>query len=470
MWDIVRCVKTGEPIVLDESHLVGGRKSGKTTTYYILYYLLAMVAPKEFGWYSVRKFVAGARDLLDDACTTYDSYGIDYHVKYSTNELTINGNKMRCFGINSSHTLRGAKKAGLPRFGNVKYAFIFFEERFEFEESDVMSVVEAVRSITPDGSKTQYIILNACNPWAKNSPYIEYLSKIQSWDINALKTKGNQIGLYDVPVGNGYTKKMLIQYTNWRISQRFLTKSEITNILDTWNKDKRRAATVDWGLPGYEDGAIYTHVLHNLTESIWEQKDYLCAGGDYGWGRDEHSGKTVFFFGGANIENGIDLYGEYVSDNKTYVKSPVTVASEVVDFYCYQMRNYMNRVGLTYFPELCVRVDNMADGMIAILNQECQKRRLAWLRFGACKKYPVQDRIEITIALMSRQMLRVNTRDEKYPVKLLQKEFELSYYEKTEKQKRAKKDDHAINAYEYAIENVLYKFGKEGIRLKRKVW
>ena len=43
-------------------------------------------------------------------------------------------------------------------------------------------------------------------------------------------------------------------------------------------------------------------------------------------------------------------------------------------------------------------------------------------------------------------------------MKLLKSEFESAFYEDIETQKRSNTNDHAINAYEYAIEPLLYKF------------
>ena len=43
--------------------------------------------------------------------------------------------------------------------------------------------------------------------------------------------------------------------------------------------------------------------------------------------------------------NGIDVYGEYVTDNHTIVKSPNKVAEEICEFYLVQMREYCNRNG-----------------------------------------------------------------------------------------------------------------------------
>lgn len=458
MYDIVRCVRDHKRIPIDEFNLMGGRRSAKSTSVFLLYPLLCQYAnPKDFGWVSVRNEVQSSLDLLDDITQAYDGYEVNYGVKRAEQKIILNGNTMRVIGVNNNRKGQKARKSGFPRFSNVRYVFIFFEERFEFNEDDVRAVIEAVRSInTISGLETQYVVINACNPWAKSSPYVTYCGKYQTWNVNILKTTGNQIGVYDIPLGEGKVKRALFHYTNWRVAKEFLSESEINQILDTWNFDKKRAATSDWGLPGYEDGAIYTHLLTNLHKAIYQEHTWLIAGGDYGWGRDSNSGKTVFHFGGASLESGIDIYNEYVTDNHEYVKEPNRVAEEVVLFYLQAMREYCNRIGWSSPFNISVRVDNMAMGFIQLLNNYAQKYKLNWLKFVRCKKYPTQDRIELTLALMGRQMLRLGDN-----VRLLKDEMELAQYStETETQKRVKKDDHALNSFEYAIEPIMYKLAR----------
>lgn len=476
IYDIVKCIINGDKIPLDEFNLVGSRKSAKTTSYFILYLILACIAPFSFGWVNVRERVKDASDMFKDLKSIADTYQIAYRANEKDLELEINGNICRFYGVDNNRKTRGSKKAGIPHFTNVRYLFIFFEERYEFSEEHISAVKEAVRSVSDDPNfHAQMIILNACNPWSKKNEYIKYCSKHMSWDVNQLKKTGNQISIVEIPLRDGQVKKALFQYTNWRVCREFLSQSEINTILDTWNIDPRRAAVVDYGLPGSEDGAIYTHLLNHLGESIYKEQDWLIAGGDYGWGRKETSGKTAFYFGGATLDDGIDIYNEYVQDNHTYIKSPTQVAQEVVEFYKYSMNVYMKQNNKVYVPELVVRVDNMAVGFIDILNNTARQNRLEWLMFVKCKKHPVADRIEITLALLAGQKLRINTKDAKYPVKLLPQELDFAQYEESRsgKQNRLKENDHGINGFEYAIENIMYKFNKEipnEKRARRALW
>lgn len=41
--------------------------------------------------------------------------------------------------------------------------------------------------------------------------------------------------------------------------------------------------TTDYGIPGYEFGAIYTHLLHKIAPPIYNgEGQYFLAGMDYG--------------------------------------------------------------------------------------------------------------------------------------------------------------------------------------------
>ena len=454
----------GERIPIDEFNLIGSRKSGKTTSLFILYAMLACIVPHLVGWVNVRERQKDADDMYKDMKAVLDTYQVGYRPNEKSLELDVNNNICRFYGVDNNRKTRGSKKAGIPHFTNVKYIFIFFEERFEFSEEHVSAVKEAVRSVSDDPNfHPQMIILNACNPWSKKNDYIAYCGKHMTWDIKQLKQTGNQISIVDIPLRDGQTKRALFQYTNWRVCKEYLAQSEINTILDTWNIDPRRASVVDYGLPGSEAGAIYTHLLNHIGESVYKEQDWLIAGGDYGWGRDESSGKTAFYFGGATIEDGIDIYNEYTQDNHTYVKSPNQVAKEVVEFYNYSMGQYMRALHKQYVPELVVRVDNMAVGFIEILNNTARQMRMNWLTFVKCKKFPIPDRIEITLGIMAGQKLRINTKDKQYPVKLLPQEFDFAHYEESRsgKQNRVKENDHGINGFEYAIESVMYKFNRE---------
>lgn len=155
----------GEKIPVDEVNLIGSRKSAKTTSLFILYAMLACLVPELFGWVNVRERTKDASDMFKDLKSILETYKIDYKPNEKDLENNVNGNVCRFYGVDNNRKTRGSKKAGIPHFTNVKYIFIFFEERFEFSEEHVSAVKEAVRSVSDDPTfHPQIIILNACNP------------------------------------------------------------------------------------------------------------------------------------------------------------------------------------------------------------------------------------------------------------------------------------------------------------------
>ena len=135
-----------------------------------------------------------------------------------------------------------------------------------------MSIREAVRSISDE--ETYILDIFVWYPWSKGHPYISYLGDLLPWDLAKLISCGSQFGIREIMVGEGdeeRTKKIAFHYTNWRVAIDVLAADQIKNILNTWKIDRKRALTTDYGLTGYENGAIYTHLLHHKVSSIWKE-------------------------------------------------------------------------------------------------------------------------------------------------------------------------------------------------------
>lgn len=454
LYQVVDCVKKGVPVPIDEFNLVGGRKSGKSISIQLLYGLLGML-PIKVGLVAFRASKDSSVELLNDFVATFESFDIPHRVNKSKGTIQIGINTIRIYGLNSMSTY-GAQKSGLAKISGVNYIFKYFEERFEFDTKQYQALQEAIRGFD---NAVQSITINVCNPWSKGSPYIKYCESFQKWNLNTMKTTGNQIDIYEtLDKESGIKRTILFHYTNWRIAKSVLSNSEIAEILNTWNIDRNRAMTTDYGMPGYEFGAIYTHLLHKVGKPFYHlEPQYIVAGMDYGWSQRDTGGKTVANFGVANLENGVDIYGEYIHDNARTPKSPNQVAKEIVEFYIKQMELFMHNTGNQVPQKTIVRVDNMAVGIITILNNVAKDYRVNhWLTFVKCRKYPISDRISITLALMGAQWLRIDNIE----CRNLISEFEMSQYEDTETEKRIKANDHSLNAFEYAVEGVMYKLAR----------
>lgn len=444
--------------------LMGGRKSGKTTAVIIFWVILCFYLPVgTFGIYAFRNLKNQAMDLFTDICNTLEALGVQYKTIRSRMEITVNGNTMRIVGANNNRKGQGATLTGLPKFADVKYGIVWFEERFQFSEEDYSAIIQAVRSISNNGGQTKYLYISTSNPWAKSHPYVKRMISIQPFNTNIMKEVGSQIGIYEKKYELGeeiVSSFQIIHYTNWRIAKQYLGKNEIMSILEQWKINPVQAPVIDYGAPGYESGQIYTHLLNNIGKSVYQPHEYIVGGVDYGWGRESTSGKTIALFAGISIDNGIDIYDELEQDNHSgKVESPIEVGEKIVEFYWQNIVKYANAIGWGNPKDISftVRVDNANVSLIAILNDIARRRNLHFINFTRCKKLPINDRIEVTLAIMSRSKLRISQ-----SVKELVQEMELAYYEKDAYvQKRAKENDHALNAFEYMIEPAMNLFARE---------
>lgn len=469
VWDyIIKPAMRGDKIPVDIIDVFGGRYSGKTVMFcpFLWTLLCDFVDTRTFEFICFRRSQKSAEDLYGDVITVLDAYNVPYKTWKSSHRISYNNNTMRIYGLATNKKSSTALKAGLPRAGDVKYCFVFFEERFEFDEEDISWIKQAMRSMNTSKIQTQYIYISASNPWAKSHPYISGLLNKQPFNEAKMRRDGSQVGIYDIKRTIAGLKgeietieeKQIIQYTNWRVVQQYLAPGQKAEILNSYKVSKVRGLTVDLGYPGYESGGIYTDYLNNLAQSAYIQHEFILGGVDYGWSEKNFGGKTVALFMGASEESGIDIYGEFSHSNADQPISSNEVAEKIVLFYRDQMQIYMNKLGLAVPIEIWVRVDNANNVFIDMLNDTAAKYRIRWLHFTSCVKLAIQDRINVTIALLANQKLRINSNTSFYPVNVLKSELEFATYKETETQARVKKNDHAINAFEYAIEPMMKRF------------
>lgn len=440
-----------------EINLVGGRFSGKSTAVQVLVGLAASARTTPLGIVFVRASKDAGYDLMNDIISTFDAFDIVYRCVYSKNEIVVRNTKIKVIGLNSMSKY-GAKKSGFPKFNNVSYIIKVFEECFEFKPEEHKAVQEAIRHNL--GDVPDYLTINICNPWAKSNWYIQYCCSYQQFDMNVLKEKGNQFGIYTYyDSETGLTQRKVFQYTNWRVAREHLTQEQILQVRQYWQTDRNRAMVADYGLPGFEFGAIYTSELHRIAEPFYStEPQYILGGMDYGWSQTEGNGITSCIFGAGTPDNGLDIYGEFTWDNSKQPIEPNALSIRVVEFFKQEMENFMRNTALIYPLKLVVRVDNSEIGIIQLLNNTAQQYGYStWLSFVPCKKYPTMDRISVVLGLLGTGKFRMNMEK----CKNLMSELEFSHYDEKGEKKRIKQNDHSLNAMEYAIEPLLYKWPKE---------
>lgn len=458
--DLLLLMKQKKPLPIQELNLVGGRFSGKSTNVVLFIALACLIKDIVLGVVFLRASKEGIGDLIEDIIETLDNWQIPYKWSATKKQFIIGNSKLKMIGLNSMSKSK-AKKAGFPKF-HCDYLIKVFEECYEFKEAEHNAIEEAIRHI---GKEPQYLTINICNPWIASNWFVARCSRYMKFNEHILKTKGSQIGVFDfIDNETKFKKTMLFQYTNWRTAEKYLSKAQILLVRGYWETNRLRARTADWGMPGYEDGGIYLHELLKIGEPYYSSEpQYVLGGMDYGWSQNVNGGKTICHFISATLEKGVDVYGEFKHDNHVMPITQNLLASNVVDFFAEQVDKFMVNNGLYLPPQVVVRCDNSNIAIIQLLNNVAvQKGYHRWLSFVACSKYPTQDRISVTLALMSFQKLRVDK-----SCTTLLSEFESAHYEEKNEQKRAKENDHALNSFEYAIEPLLYLFPQElGMDLK----
>lgn len=448
--DILNLAANRKHLGVNEINLVGGRFSGKSLCAFVFNALMCMTNLK-LGITILRASVNGGKDLFKDFTGSLEMFKIPYLTKKADGEILIGSNKVRIIGLDSK-SASASQKAGLPRYVDVDYVITVFEECFEFQQKQHQALRESIRHSgkEPYG----YLVINICNPWARGNWFIDYCCKHQEFNEQILKTKGSQLGYYKVKdEETGFEYTTIFHYTNWRVSQKHLPAHKIMEIKKYWTYDLNRARVADYGLPGIETGAIYAGSMYKIGQTYYHAgEQFILAGMDYGWSQQQRGGKTTCVFGNATLESGINIYREFMWDNAISPIDPETLSSHIVDFYEDCMVEFKQNTGALYPPDVNVLVDNMNIAIVHILNRVAETRGLTWLNFSLCKKFPIQDRISVVLALMGNGMFRMN---QGYTNQLW-KELEYAHYEEKGDYKRAKENDHMLNAMEYAIEPVMY--------------
>lgn len=448
--DVLNIMSSKRKLPMNELNLVGGRFSGKSLAVFVLI-ALACLSPLKLGITVLRASVLAAKDLMKDFQEAMNMFEIPYKAHKTDGVIKIGANEVRVIGLDSKSS-SAAQRAGLPRYNNVDYVITMFEECFEFTQKQHQALRESIRHSgkEPFG----YLVINVCNPWALGNWYIDYCVRNQPFDEKILKEKGSQIGFVQTKdEETGFVYNAVFHYTNWRISQKYLPSHKIMEIKKYWEYDINRARVADYGLPGIETGAIYASSMYKIGDTFYHNGDqFILAGMDYGWSQQQRGGKTTCVFGSATLDTGINIYREFMWDNAISPIDPETLARHIVDFYEECMLEFVASTGAIIYPDVNVLVDNMNVAVTHILNRVAESRGLNWLSFSLCKKFPIQDRISIVLALMGSGMFRMK---DGYTNQLW-KELEYAHYEEKGDYKRAKENDHMLNAMEYAIEPVMY--------------
>lgn len=475
--DLLTLAQNNKPWPISAGYIIGGRFSGKTFDV------------GDFGnelcnslRYDVNEFVNASvivyRKERLDRDETYFQYqkflnatileqGVKPNETYKR-WVYNNGNEFR-FEYTKRKT-KGKKYGKGQASISGDYIVAILEEAGEFEPQEITAILEALRGDNPNAQILVFYIANPENP---RNWFVQKCEKLLHFNPEIMADTGIQWKIVNEQDEFGVEKKTLILYTNWRAIQKYekiyypggkwryiakepiyVSQDKLDWLVRQYEIDKINAMVADLGCPGADFTAIYLRDMNNLHPAEYYIHEYVRGGVDVGLGTVDKSGKTVAVFGAYDLNGNLDIYGEYVWDNKFIYKNPEQIAKEIVTFYEQQIGEYFHHTGVVFSPEnpVYINVDFSDKSFIRILNTETENRGIDYFGFVECVKWEVNDRIYITQYLMQQQRLNINP-----CCKNLLDEMSMAQWNETgSKPKRKDDNDHSLNAFEYLMQDFMY--------------
>lgn len=467
--EFIKCIAEHKPLsinnyIIHNLYEDGSRKSGKSVNTGAIFLAKALnVVDKDLNYVPCSAIVlrkdANKIDGVYREYTKWIKKATNDEVKcYSTRKVAIfpNDNYIQFVGWVKERNGEGEiAGSGLPSLSG-EYIFIIMEEAFGFTVEETQHIEDAVRA---DNKQAHVLTIKLCNPRFPHNPHIQFISKHLPYNKRILATKGYQwtfkkideLKEAGIPNNDYEPENFLIIHNNWRTNKENLTKKDINGLLRSYITNKAEAPMIDLGVPGYSSSSCYGTDLNNITQAIYYRKDFILAGGDVGVGT-KSNGKTSFVFAGAGKNGALDIYNCYEYDPARAYKPLTQLVSEIITFYVNCKNTYEAKTGARIDLITC-RVDKNEITFIGALNKEAERRGIDWLQFIQCGKFPIQDRVKIFNILLGLKLFRIDFNNCVY----LRNELDKAVWDDRVciNPQRKDKDDHMINALEYAIEPIM---------------
>lgn len=480
LYDFLKLAQEHKNWPIHEIRSIGSRFSGKTWNFADFVCELMNTIDRNGEFIKATAFIIRAEksdmeDLYDQYCQNLEKIILEQNVK-TLNSKKIwtfeNGNEVRFKHLRYKNKTKTVGAGWSSARGD--YIVVIYEEAYEIHNTEFARVREAIRSANPNANILEVCI---CNPWDPRNYFIKNTLSNFPYNKNLIETFGEQKAIVNVKDEIlGYSRPVIIHYANWRAIQKhrvsktptgfnvytaiepiIIPQSKLDQLTQNYALDYTSALVADYGCAGPSGTEnIYFRLMNTITSPQYYQHQCVYGGGDIGNGRSKKSGKTAFVFVAGDPTGYIDVYSEYVWDNKISPKDPYIIAHDVIDFYLYQMDQYTRKTNhiFNYSNPLNVIVDLSESSFISILNTCCAERGIDFIEFVPCQKFRINDRIVIEQYLLAQGRIRI---DGEWCCNLLD---ELSGAEwddsLSEEPKRKNDKDHSINAFEYAIEPFMF--------------
>lgn len=440
--------------------VVGARWSGKSKAlleFAIKCLFIGSQTNKMIKIYWSRYKVDGAVENFNECLDLLQEMEIEHVVKIKkTERIIVMGNcEIRFLGYKSSTSERVAK-LGIKRTNNTDLVLWIVDEISQFNtKQEIQDIREAI------GDAKSFIELFATNPWSKFHFFIKDLIDKITINNELLDNQGYQFE--DKWIDE--TTYEFIFWTNHRVNE-FLSPQAHKKLIDLWKTDPIRAAVVERGEMGVEQGGIYTPYLNKVHQHIPYEytPNKFRIGTDVGITRDATASYCI-----SRGQNGCyAIHGEYYHSHQDQLffingikqqfvpKSHSGYASDII-LFTKEWDNKENFIHKQY------EIDNFVDNtspLYQTINELAPVMNVRGINARPCIKPPIQMRIDAIIFLMSSGRMFID----KVKCPMLWKELNMSMYEEGLEKKQGHRDgyitikrldgkDHGINAMEYAFDD-----------------
>lgn len=466
MTDILLMIYERKNFGMIEVYLDGGRKYGKTYRVCDTTAKALIIAPYDVDAYMLRWQKQDSNELAGETIDAVERYfGRDLTKNdYNKQEKTfrINGNVLRVLGLHTPSQRKKVKLTGIKRAKNKKYAIIVFEEAYEFSEKELDQVLEAI------GGYQNYLIFYITNPNSLAIPFIKQREREFPHNERLLRERGFQYKYQKID----NKRHKIWFYANWRVNE-YLPEADYRLIMKSWETDANRARVVDYGMPGVEEGGIYTHEIPKiktlpLNQILQIPLKSISAGVDWGDGVSETASATTLVISAVGYNEETYVLETYKHQNHwDGYKSPQERVADMLEII-YQFS--LKRSDITYQP-FNVYLDTGLVSEMEFFKLGALNRGLDWINFSFATKYQERTRINMRKYRMNTGRYYIANH-----ITNIQEELQLQTWDEDKKDKFGQpkqKDEHnhLTDAEDYALCEYTYSITQEEqFRMLYKKW